>query len=515
MIRIRVSHDMPEASPKKRGFGARFAIPFKSKPSGSRAGSIDSSLSENSVKDVKRDKLDSVSRTRLRKPSLSENSVSAVKPTNKDAVKAGHSNRFPAIDVSQAWERDKQTGEQIDHTDMLHSLVDQDPLNPLSEQDQLVAAQASTQLGELLVSKLSPDIWQRVLNYLTPADAASLAFSCKAFRDLLGLESWNALNHPDNHHHKVSFLVCMDRCLPGHLFCFQCAMYHVRTQYGQESLKPTNIQNLLFNCPNSSNPKKGVSRTRLTFGRTLPFTFVQLALRGHHYSPSHGIAIESLFRRYKDRDSTWSHQTKYAIVNRHLLLRVVSTCFAPPGLPPAGERHLLYSREDFVPYFSVCAHWRDGELMPSVKCALRHIPKPLVGSGLKRVEEEVKYRLHRPNPIIILCSDCRPMRRCPECPTEYLIELKMAEDRSDPVNIFKQALVVTRWSDLGDGSSPWSPEWAACNGEAEFDSFTAIGRRAVSGVFESQFNGDLIPGQRILSMNPNKEKRGEAGHNWY
>jgi len=194
---------------------------------------------------------------------------------------------------------------------------------------------------------------------------------------------------------------------------------------------------------------------------------------------------------------------------------VVSTCFALPGLPPAGERHLLYSREDFVPYFSVCAHWKDGELMPLVKCALRHIPKPISGSGLRRVGDEVKYRLHRPNPIITLCSECRPMRRCPECPTEYLIELKMAEDRTDPVNIFKQALVLTRWSDLGDGSSPWSPEWAACNGEAEYDSFKAIGRRAISGVFEAQFNSDTIPGQRVLSMNPNNEKRGEAGHNWY
>lgn len=107
------------------------------------------------------------------------------------------------------------------------------------------------------------------------------------------------------------------------------------------------------------------------------------------------------------------------------------------------------------------------------------------------------------------------MRRCPECPTEYLIEMKMTEDRTDAVNMFKQALVVTRWSDLGDGSSPWSPEWAAINGEAEFDSFTAIGRRAISGIFESHFNRDLIPGHRIISMNPNKEKLGEAGHNWY
>jgi hypothetical protein len=519
MIRIHGSEDMPEAIPKKKGFAAHFVILFRSKSSGSRAASIDSSLSEDSVGDVKRHQKQNVSYSRLRKP-VPPAKVSVTKQQNRDAVQGtrkihARQDDFPTIDVSQAWERDKQTGEITDHTDMLHSLVDQDPLNPSSIQAQLVIVQASSQSGDRLVSRLSPEIWRRVLGYITQADAASLAFSCKAFQELLGLKAWAALNDPESQTHKIDFLARMDKNLPGHLFCFTCATYHVRIQPGEESLKPTNIRNPLYDCANSSIPNKRIPRIRLTFGRTLPFTFAQLALRAHHYSPDHGIKTESLNRRYSDRDSKWSHQTRYAIINGHLLLRVVSTCFAPPGLPPAGERHLLYSREDFVPYFSVCAHWRDGELMPSVKCALRHIPKPIEGSGLKRVGDEVKYRLHRPNPIITLCPECRPMRRCPECPTEYLIELRMAEDRNDPVNIFKQALVVTRWSDLGDGSSPWSPEWASCNGEAEFDSFKALGRRAISGVFEAHFNGDLIPGQRIISLNPNKEKLGEAGHRWY
>ena len=509
---------MPEASPKKRGLGARFSIPFRSKPSGARTSSLDS---QNSVGDVERNRQDRISGTRLRKSLPFESIVVAIKPNEQEPVNGNRGpkirqDHFPAVDVSQAWERDKQTGEIIDHTELLHSLVDQDPLDPLSEQHWSLAAHDTTQSGERIVSSLPPIIWRLVLDDITPADAASLAFSCKAFRDLLGPDPWKALDYPDNQHHKIKFLAHMDRHLPGHLFCFTCATFHLRTQCGQESLKPTNIRNPLFDCPNISGPKPKVFRTRLTFGRTIPFSFVQLAMRAHQYSPGHGIPTESLNRRYKDRDSAWLHQTRYVIVKGHLLVRVISTTFAPPGLPPAGERHLLYSREDFVPYFSVCAHWRDGVLMPSVKCALRHIPIPITGSGIQRVGREVNKRIHRPeNPIVTLCSECRPMRRCPECPTEYLIELKMAEDKTDPVNLFKQALVLTRWSDLGDGSSPWSPEWAACNGEAEFDSFSAIGRRAISGVFEAQSNGDLIPGQRILSMNPNREKRGEAGHNWY
>jgi hypothetical protein len=221
-------------------------------------------------------------------------------------------------------------------------------------------------------------------------------------------------------------------------------------------------------------------------------------------------------RRYKDSQDEWSHQFRFAVVDGHLLLRVISSAFAEPGLPPAGLRKLLYSpNENFYPYFSVCAHWRDGELMPAVKCALSHIPLPIHGSGLAGVAATVKYRMNRPSPLITLCSHCRPMRRCPECPSEYLIELRMQEDKSDPSKLFKQALVITRWCDLGDGSSPRSLEWAACNGEATYDSFGALGRRAISGVFESQFTVDQIPGQKIISLNPNKEHLGEAGHNWY
>jgi len=427
----------------------------------------------------------------------------------------GRQTSFPAIDVSEAWDRDKQTGEVQDHTEMLHSLTYRGSLESLSDRARFPVSEDKLQPGAKVVSKLSPALWRGVLVHLTPADEASLALSCKSFRDLLGPEAWRSLDQPENHEDKIRFLSSMDGSLPGHLLCFSCSRYHLRVQRGQEMLKPTNIRNPIFNCPDMSTPWKKAPRTRITFGRTLPFTFVQLALRAQHYSLDHGISIDSLSRYYKDRDSDWTHQTRYAIVKGHLLMRVVSTCFAAPALPPAGQRHLLYSPEDFVPYFSVCSHWRDGELMPAVKCALSHIPKPLEGSGPQRLAENIKSRIQRPAQLVTLCSECRPLRRCPECPTEYLIEVKLMEDRSDPAKLFKHALVVTRWSDLGDGSSPSCPEWASCNGEAEFDSFTALGRRAIYGVFESQFNPDHIPGQKIVSMNPKKEKRGEAGHNWY
>ena len=498
----------------------RLANPFRSKSiSDSRPGSIDSGRS--SMDSVER--LKQVHSERFTKSSLPTKSpIPAVQHIQQDDAKFGRSKSVAETrhtartSMSQEYERDKQTGEIIDHTEILHSMVDQDTFDPMAEQARLRALHNPYVPGEQILKKLPTPLWTHIFDFLTPSEVASVAFTCKAFRHLLGFEPWSVLNHEDNHVHKLSFLLHMDRHLPNHLLCVVCGTYHVRTQPGKESLKPANVLNPLFNCPNASNTARRMPRMRITFGRTLPFTFVQLALRAHHHSPDHGITTDSLSRRYKDREGTWSHLTRYTIIKGHLLMRVISTCFARPNLPPAGLRNLLYDRQEFVPYFSVCSHWRDGDLMPSVKCALGHIPKPVEGSGVNRIKDNVHVYLHPTNPIVTLCEDCQPMRRCPECPTEYLIQIKMMEDKSDPAILFKQALVVTRWSDLGDGSSPWSPEWAAINGEGEgFDSFQALGKRAVSGIFEAEFAGDLIPGQRMVSMNPNNEKLGEKGHNWY
>jgi hypothetical protein len=119
------------------------------------------------------------------------------------------------------------------------------------------------------------------------------------------------------------------------------------------------------------------------------------------------------------------------------------------------------------------------------------------------------------------------MRRCPECPTEYLVELKLGEDKSemDPSMRFKQIIVVTRWSDLGDGTMPTAEggEWNSVVGQFEgdvmagpgrYNSFEKMGKRAISGIFEAQ-SGVTLPGQRLLSLNPKNEKQGEEGDDWY
>ncbi|TAQ86512.1 hypothetical protein B7494_g5167 [Chlorociboria aeruginascens] len=438
--------------------------------------------------------------------------------SNEEASR-GHDQEAPALFTLQAHREkykdtkmiDSQHGEHKDDTAMFHSLLHQGSFE--SNEVAPLQWQGKRKPGEEAIASLSSDLWEIIAGYLSPSNAASLALASKTILDRLGLKPWNDLNLPQNRRDKIIFLNFMDRYLPMHILCHPCAIYHIRSQPGRECIKAPEVLNPLFNCPNSQNPLLPAPRARITPRRKLPFTFVQLTLRAQIYSSDHGIPLSTITRRWKE--DGWSHATRYCIYDGHLLLRVTSSCFATGGLPPSSQRNLLYSREDYTPYFSVCAHWKDGLLMDRCKCALEHIPKQKDTSGPVGLGFKLQHRLNNiPYNISGLtpqCSKCRPMRRCPECPTEYLIEVRFLEDKSD--NSFKQAIVVTRWSDLGDKSM--SREWKACNGEADYDSFAAIGKRAISGKFESYYTDDHIPGQRIMSLNPKKKKLDEEDDGWY
>ncbi|PYH87761.1 hypothetical protein BO71DRAFT_424156 [Aspergillus ellipticus CBS 707.79] len=454
------------------------------------------------------------------RPSTTTTTSDDVPPMPSLAPLEAHRLKYRAINAG----KDTQLGESRDHTEILHAIgvQDFDPADPYADGH----LHDHRPPGEPMIASLTPDLWLLISTYLTPADCASLAFTSKTlFSRLSPSAPFSALSLPENREFRADFLSTQDRALPHHLLCFPCAIYHRRTQEGHEKLRPADVVNPLFACPNMQNALLPPPRHRITHNRTLPFTFVQLVMRARRFSPTYGIPPESLSRRWRRDD--WSHHSRFHIHRGHLLMRVTSTRFADPALPPSSQRLLLYSREDYWPYFSACAHWRDGELMNACKCALTHIPVPRNTSALQGLEHRAKdvmaRRVHNPNALATLCGKCRPMRRCPECPSEYLIEIKLTEDRTDSrALVFRHAIVVTRWCDLGDGSSPrLSREWAACNGLLDtegpdrYDSFQMLGKRSISGIFESAITDDTLPGQRIISMNPKGKKLGEEGTGWY
>jgi hypothetical protein len=419
----------------------------------------------------------------------------------------------------------------MDTTDMIHSLMEHGTIDSWNDDAEFARRIGDLSFGdafvdpelvarsEAMIDSLPSSLWKKIASFLFPADAACLTLASKTLSTKLELKPLLALMKPENKQERITFLNHLDAHMPFHLLCFPCAKYHVRSQPGNEKWKSDFVNNPVFRCPNTR--AFILPRTRIAHGRELPFAHVQLALRAHRYTSTHGIDHSTLARRWRCRDSNWTHQIRFHTHKGHLLMRVVSQCITPPKLTETGARIVLYTREEYEPYFSVCAHWQNGELMKVCKCAMSHIPEPQRSLRTQVLKDGkgvtgLNYALRQPSFIVRGCGDCQPMRRCPQCPTEYLVEVKMVEDQKDPVTKFKHALQVTRWSDLGDGSSPGgSSEWRAIHDkDSDYDSFGKVATRAISGIFESDVSG-AIPGQRILNLNPKGTKKGESGHEWY
>ncbi|KNG45524.1 hypothetical protein DDE82_007261 [Stemphylium lycopersici] len=442
-------------------------------------------------------------------------------PSKAQPSKLSKAHRAPSAPARADDILDKDTGERKDLTEMMHAFTYVDGVDTIEEErdDTSLLYDPTKPDGTALLGSASPEVWLRVADFLSPLDVANLSSTCRTMYARLGKRPYKLLLDPMHRSQRLDFLLAMDHKMPRHLFCFPCAQWHLRIQPGLESLKPQNVLNPLFECPNRTNVHLPPPRIRISDGRTLPFAFIQLARRHWARGAEYGIPHQSLARRWKDPYSDWSHESTYHITDKgNVLMRVRSQHYVEGGMTDAAKRLLLYSRGDYTPYFSVCAHWKHGLLTSIPKCALKHIPYSNEADTTaidKFRERSIGKKI---TGMVPLCSVCRPMRRCPKCPTEYLFELKLMEDRSVRGNgpgRFKQALIVTRWSDLGPARSPEDAQWSAITGENDkYDSFVEIGRRAVSGVFESAFT-DTIPGQRILSMNPQSVTANEESGDWY
>jgi hypothetical protein len=455
-------------------------------------------------------------------PQLQQEKSLPYAPPKPQPSKLSKAHRAPSASAPKPDDiLDKDTGERKDLTDMMHAFTYIDGVDTIEEEkdDASIIYDPSKPDGTATLGSASPEVWLQVADSLSPVDVANLSSTCRTMYARLGKAPYKLLLAPQHRAHRLDFLLAMDPKMPRHLFCFPCAQWHLRIQPGLESLKPSNILNPLFDCPNLTNIHIPPPRIRISDGRSLPFAFIQLARRSWAYGPEYGIPHQSLARRWKDAYSSWSHESMYHVTDKgHVLMRIRSQHYVEGGLTDAAKRLLLFSRGDYTPYFSVCAHWKHGLLTSIPKCALGHIPHSTEASTTALEKFRDRNLGKQAVGLVNLCSVCRPMRRCPKCPTEYLFELKFVEDKTvkgSSYERFKQALVVSRWSDLGPARSPEDAEWSAITGQNDgYDSFAEIGRRAVSGVFESAFT-DTIPGQRILSMNPKAVTANEESGDWY
>jgi hypothetical protein len=229
-----------------------------------------------------------------------------------------------------------------DVTELMHSLT-----RDLSNEDlsAVYVNEPNRPPGEWSIAILPSTLWELVASYMSLADAASLALANTTLRSRLGgYNIWKQLKDPANKKFKLDLLFRLDKHEPLHLLCTPCATYHTRTQFGREQFKNDFVANPLFDCPKVKDSY--LPRMRLTYGRELPFGFVQLATRQRHFGAIYGVPASSLDRRWKCAASQWTHASRYVVFKGHLLMRVISQCIAPPNMMDTERRLLLLERQD-------------------------------------------------------------------------------------------------------------------------------------------------------------------------
>ena len=199
--------------------------------------------------------------------------------------------------------------------------------------------------GEGSIASLPADLWELIASYVSLADEASITFATKTLRDRLdGRSAWKQLSFAENKKERLDFLFRLDRQMPLHLLCSQCAQFHPRIQPGGEVFKPDFVNNPVFHCPRVKD--SWLPRSKITYRREMPFAYVQLATRQRNFGALYGITAAALDRRWRCPESGWTHASRHVVVKGHLLMRVVSQRIAPPNMMDTERRLLLLDRTD-------------------------------------------------------------------------------------------------------------------------------------------------------------------------
>lgn len=319
-----------------------------------------------------------------------------------------------------------------------------------------------------LTTWLPSEIWEMVANHLAPSTAAALTMTGRRMYRYLGNQYLDALNAEENREEKASFLHHFEDKLPQHILCWQCGVYHHRQDASSERLGQYESA-----CPRY----RADAQSMLSRDRLIPWDLVHLATRAARHTPAHGIPTSALTKKWTS-ESGWKHTTRALLVDTHLVLRASSLSWVEAYMSASELRVVVDER--YHERFSHCKHISNS-LDKYAKCAVSHI---------------------RPGyQVTAQCAACRPLRRCNQCPSEYLIEIKLVEDRQGPrsplLPAFRHALSVTRWSDLGAGTSPHaSLEWRAARSPL-FETWAAQkvdfwSLRTVRSRFEAK-DGNRVP----------------------
>lgn len=269
--------------------------------------------------------------------------------------------------------------------------------------------------------RIPAEIWLLIASHLEPVAASSLVLSSKAIHGHLGTRYWQSLVKQE----KIDFLSLLMPTLPDHQLCPQCVIYHPLSQLRNGLLQPS------YETTRGRVCQKDIGFVELADGRGIDWWMVQVTMANARRSSSSNVQKHLSHawssNSYSQYRSDWHHNTRAAIVNGRLLLRLCSQGLMQRNMEDSRSNEFRFLGE------MSCTH---------------------MNSALSDLCDEAVYHFRSHSISSITKADCEKVHSCHRCLSEYLIEVANMKGRPDQVQI-----TVTRWIDLGMGESPAQEPW--------------------------------------------------------
>ncbi|EPE35435.1 hypothetical protein GLAREA_11134 [Glarea lozoyensis ATCC 20868] len=339
-----------------------------------------------------------------------------------------------------------------------------------------------------LLSQLPNELLLQITDLLPDEAVLSLGLSCKTLYTRLALQYSQSLLRADQSVIN-KFLHILERDLPTHILCPSCMKFYLMFAEVAHRLPWISWERVLGSHP----PKQHRPRLcwyedrRYDAAQWLSYNFsptvFRMTMKLHSQGLDNGKHLGVLSSR--EEFASYGHRQRRTsmvkVRNGVLLFREQKVFLVPTSWPlPIPNKYHIYP-----PRLAVCPHY-NFQTMKSIHKAGIHIP---YSKGLQNYQNK------------------QGIVSCDYCHTEFRVDFKSCEHCN--------AMIITRWLDLGDGKDPKDLKWLRHFQNSSKGTKVVFQRGAISAAFEqdqSEFvcdkDLDTEGLQRRFCKNPGNPPKG-------
>ena len=305
------------------------------------------------------------------------------------------------------------------------------------------------------LQSLAREIVQYIAELLPTSSAAALALTNKSFLFILGRQYFNKVRGEYCDEGELrKFLLLIEKDVPGYYGCLDCLRLHA---FDYAVPRRRRMLQLITTPMQRELPCKGIdTEAEAALFNTKPIKFFDLHNLMRHYRA--GTLDPAALRRLslskaKEPEHASIHRSfQFQIIEDELYMRGYYSFIADLGGPIKG---VALNRLYICPHFMYKGYMGSNKLKTMLECISMHLNtlRFCAKCTTKREKQECISSGLRAMASSLSWVQCTSLQSCDSCSAEFQIRIEQRED----VSTVK--VVVTRWLNLGDLESPYSPKY--------------------------------------------------------